>query len=166
MNKVPPLKKYNITVDSKLDIFNGNLTSFTTMLPARYRNVQAIQLMNVAVPGIANNVYYEYLSIEPFNQLSNPTAGVDFAFAKIPLPGGPGTVIFSETNGYNFGPVILDNPIATLDRLHVSFVDGRGNLVPQPNSCVFQIQISTGGLTPYGGGSTITPSGRFLGGTY
>lgn len=164
-NKTPPLKKYNITVDSSLDIFNGNVTSFTTMLPARYRNVQAIQLIDIAVPGIAN-VYYEYLCIEPFNQLSNPTAGVDFAFAKISLDGAAGTTVFSETNGYNFGPVILDNPIATLDRLRVSFVDGHGNLVPQSNSCVFQIQIFTGGLLPRGGGSTITPSGRFLGGTY
>ena len=165
MNNNPGLKKYNIAVDSNLDIFNGNLTSFTTMLPARYRNVQAIQLIDMEVPGIAD-VYYEYISIEPFNQLSNPTAGVNFAFAKIPLNGSAGELNYSETNGYNYSPVILDNPIATLDRLKVSFVDGYGNLIPQSNSCNFQIQIFTGGLLPRGGGSTITSSGRVLGGSY
>ena len=161
----PPLKTYIITVDSNLDLYNGNLSSFTVLLPTRYKNIHAAQLIDVTVPGIAN-VYYEYICIEGFNQLSSPTAGVNFAFAKIPLDGSDDTIVFADTNGYNYGIIALDNPIASLDRLNISFVNGRGALQPQSNACTFQLRLLTADLSPYGGGSTITPNGRFLGGTY
>jgi hypothetical protein len=161
----PPLKNYIITVDSSIDIYNGNLSSFTVLLPTRYRNIHAAQLIDVTIPGISN-VYYEYMAIEGFNQLSSPSGGVNFAFAKIPLDGSGNAIVFADTNGYNYSPISLDIPISTLDRLQISFVDGRGNLVIQSNACTFQLKLMTADLSPYGGGSTITPNGRFLGGTF
>lgn len=161
----PMIKEYVISVDSSIDIYNGNLSSFTALLPTRYRNVWAARLVDVTIPGIAN-VFYEYINIDGFNQISSPTGGVNFAFAKIPLDGSGNTAVFADTNGYNYDYVLLENPIASLDRLTVKFVDGRGNLVPQTTSCTFQIRLKTAELSPYGGGSTITSNGRFLGGTY
>lgn len=160
-----PLKEYIVSVDSQHDIYNGNLTSFTTLLQSRYKNVVAAQLIDITLPGIANT-YYEYMSLEGFNQISSPTAGTNFAFAKIRLDGTANRVIFADTNGYNYSYVNLENSIATLDRLTVSFVDGVGNLVPQPFPCTFQIRFLTGDLSPDAGGSTIRENGRFLGGTY
>lgn len=160
-----PLKEYIISVDSAHDIYNGNLSSFTTLLQSRYRNVLAAQLIDIIVPGISN-VYYEYIAVEGFNQISSPTAGVNFAFAKIPLDGTSNRAVFADTNGYNYSYVNLENSIATLDRLTVSFLDGLGNIVPQPYSCTFQIRILTGDLSPDAGGSTIRQNGRFLGGTF
>jgi hypothetical protein len=161
---VEPLKEYLISVDSSIDIYNGNLSSFTTLLPTRYNKIYAAQLIDIMLPGIAN-VYYEYISINNFNQISGPSGGVNFAFAKIPLNGSANSVVYSDTNGYNFDYVVLQNPIATLDRLSVSFVDGHGNLVPQSNACTFQLRLLTADLSPFGGGSTITQTGRFLGGS-
>jgi hypothetical protein len=161
---VEPLKEYLISVDSSIDRYNGNLSSFTALLPTRYNKIYAAQLVDILLPGIAN-VYYEYISLEQFNQISGPSGGVNFAFAKIPLDGTGNSVIYSDTNGFNFDYVVLQNPIATLDRLNVRFVDGHGNLVPQSNACTFQLRLLTADLSPFGGGSTITPTGRFLGGT-
>jgi hypothetical protein len=159
-----PLKEYIISIDSAQDIYNGNLSSFTTLLPARYRNIVAAQLIDIIVPGISN-VYYEYISLPGFNQITSPSAGMNFAFAKIPLDGTSNRAVFADTNGYNYGYVNLENSIATLDRLSVSFIDGRGNLVPQPFSCTFQLRLLTGDLSPAAGGSTIRQNGRFLGGS-
>ena len=158
-----PLKEYVISVDSSIDIYNGNLSSFTTLLPTRYHNVWAAQLIDVVLPGIPN-IFYEYMSLAQFNQISGPSGGVNFAFAKIPLNGSGNVAIFADTNGYNYDYVRLENPIATLDRLRVSFVDGRGNLIPQSNGCTFQLRLLTADLSPNGSGSTITQSGRFIGG--
>ena len=65
-------KEYSISIDSSVDIYNGNLTSFICLLPTRYKNIEAAQLIDITVPGISN-VFYEYIAIEDFNQISGPT---------------------------------------------------------------------------------------------
>ena len=163
--KDPFLKEYIVVIDSSLDIFTGNATSFTTLLPARYKNVYGAELVDITVPAIAN-VRYEYLAIDQFNQISSPSDGVNFAFMKIILEQPREGFVTATNNGYSFAHVHLQNPIATLDRLNVSFLDRRGNLLQQPDTCVFQLKLITGELTPNGGGSTITSRGRVLGGTF
>ena len=133
-------KEYIISIDSSTDIYTGNLSSFVCLLPTRYKNVEAAQLVDITLPSIAN-MYYEYLAIEGFNQISGPSGGMNFAFAKITLDGKGNEVFVADTNTYNYDYVRLGNPIAALDRLQVSFVDARGNLVPQTDSCNFQLRI-------------------------
>ena len=133
-------KEYSISIDSSVDIYNGNLTSFICLLPTRYKNIEAAQLIDITVPGISN-VFYEYIAIEDFNQISGPTGGVNFAFAKISLDGTNNPYISVPPLTYNYDYIRLGNPIAALDRLQVSFVDAHGNLVSQPSACNFQLRI-------------------------
>ena len=97
-------------------------------------------MIDITLPSIAN-MYYEFLSIEHLNQLSGPSGGMNFAFAKITLDGKGNSVFVADTNTYNYDYVRLGNPIASLDRLQVSFVDSRGNLVHQTEACNFQLRM-------------------------
>lgn len=132
-------KEYVVAVDTSTDIYSGNLSSFTVLLPTTYRNIIAMQLVDLTIPGI-DNVYYEFLSIEGFNQLSSPLGGVNFAFAKIPLDGG-NAIHVADTNTYNYDYIPLGNPIASLDRLRMSFVDIKGEIIFQRAPCNFQLRL-------------------------
>jgi hypothetical protein len=150
-------KEYVIAVDSSTDIYAGNLSSFTVLLPTTYRNIIAMQLVDLTLPGI-DNVYYEFISIEGFNQLSSPSGGVNFAFAKIPLDGG-NAVIVADTNTYNYAYIPLGNPIASLDRLQVSFVDIQANIIFQTAPCNFQLRLmKKEDSSIYGYGEELTPN--------
>lgn len=131
-------KEYVIAVDSSTDIYTGNVSSFTCLLPTKYKTIEAVQLIDITLPGISN-VYYEYLSIEGFNQISSPSGGMNFAFAKILLDGKASNVYVADHFTYDYDYIHLGNPIAGLDRLRVSFVDSTGEIVPQPGPCNFQL---------------------------
>lgn len=133
-------KEYIISVDSAIDLYAGNLTSFTVLLPTTYRNIVALQLVDITLPSIAN-VFYEFISIEGFNQLSSPQGGVNFAFAKIVLDGKGNALYTADTNTYNYDYIPIGNPIASLDRLRVSFVDIRSELIQQTAPCNFQVRM-------------------------
>ena len=133
-------KEYIIAIDSSTDIYTGNLSSFICLLPTRFKNIEAAQLVDITLPSIAN-MYYEYLAIEGFNQISGPSGGMNFAFAKITLDGVGNETFVADTNTYNYDYIQLGNPIAALDRLQVSFVDARANLVIQTAPCNFQLRI-------------------------
>lgn len=133
-------EEYILAIDSSIDIYNGNLASFTTLLPTRFKDIEAAQLVDITLPA-PGNLTYEFMSIEGFNQLCGPSGGMNFAFCKIVLPDKAANVYVADTNTYNYDYVPLNNPIAALDRLNVKFVDGTGNLVPQAHPCNFQLRI-------------------------
>ena len=151
-------KEYLIAIDSSTDIYNGNLTSFTCLLPTRLKNIEAAQLIDITLPGVSN-LFYEYLSIEGFNQICGPTGGMNFAFAKITLDGVGNAIFVADTNTYNYDYIRLGNPIAALDRLQVSFVDSRANLINQTAPCNFQIRLlKKEDSSIYGYGDEFTPN--------
>jgi hypothetical protein len=151
-------KEYIIAIDSSTDIYNGNLSSFTCLLPTRFKNIEAVQLVDITLPSIAN-MYYEYLAIEGLNQISGPSGGMNFAFAKITLDGVGNSVFVADTNTYNYDYIRLGNPIAGIDRLQVSFVDARANLVTQSAPCNFQLRmLKKEDSSIYGYGDELTPN--------
>lgn len=147
-------KEYVIAIDSATDIYTGNLSSFVCLLPTRYKNISAAQLIDITLPG-TSNVYYEYLAIEGFNQISGPSGGMNFAFAKILLDGTNANVYVADHFTYDYDYIRLGNPIAAIDRLQVSFVDAHANLIPQSAPCNFQLMLlKKDDESLYGGATT------------
>lgn len=147
-------KEYVIAIDSATDIYTGNLSSFVCLLPTRYKNIHAAQLIDITLPG-TSNVYYEYLAIEGFNQISGPSGGMNFAFAKILLDGTNANVYVADHFTYDYDYIRLGNPIAAIDRLQISFVDAHANLIPQSAPCNFQLMLlKKNDESLYGGATT------------
>jgi hypothetical protein len=68
----------------------------------------------------------------------------------------------------NIPPNVLQNPIATMDKLTISITDSRGNIISIPNTGndhSMQIELVCGDYINNGGGSTLTSTGRILGGS-
>ena len=66
-----------------------------------------------------------------------------------------------------FPVVPLQNPIASLDKLSITFTDLEGNVLSNGagNNHSMQIQLQCGDYINNGGGSTIQTHGRILGGS-
>ena len=65
-------------------------------------------------------------------------------------------------------PVILQNPIATMDKLNISITNSNGELISIPNTGndhSMVIELVCGDYINNGGGSTLTTHGRILGGS-
>jgi len=109
------------------------------------------------------------LRIDKLNQLDSTAAsgGVNFYFAKVPLVSTVGNIFYVDAMSTMFPVVPLQNPVATLDKLSISFTDLNGNVLTNGNSNghSMQIQLQCGDYINNGGGSTITQNGRILGGS-
>jgi hypothetical protein len=65
-------------------------------------------------------------------------------------------------------PIILQNPIATMDKLKISITDSDGTVISIPNTGndhSMLIELVCGDYINNGGGSTLTTHGRILGGS-
>lgn len=160
-----------ITVDSSNRNGNAypNAGSYQINLPQRYRNIWSGQLLNISLPELTPPQKNIFLDIDKLSMIDSTSAsgGVQFALAKIPLSVSVGNTFFVDSLTSSFMEIPLQNPIATLDKLNVTFRDQNGNVLSMSNNHSFQIQLRCGDYnTSRGGGSTISGTKRVLGGTY
>ena len=138
-------------------------------MPQRYRNIWSAQLLNIGIAEFTPRQRAVLLRIDKLNQLDSTAAsgGVNFYFAKVPLVSTVGNIFYVDAMSTMFPVVPLQNPVATLDKLSISFTDLNGNVLTNGNSNghSMQIQLQCGDYINNGGGSTITQNGRILGGS-
>jgi len=166
-----PVTKHTINIDSG----DRNTAAYPTpsvyqvSLPARYRNIWEARLVNISIPELSTPRRHLFLKIDSLNQIDGTanSSGVNFCFAKIPLYVQYSNTFYADSLSVSFNPIILQNPIATMDKLNISFTDSRGNVVPMTagNDHSMQIELTCGDYINNGGGSTLTQHGRILGGS-
>jgi len=163
------LTTHVITVDSsnRNGVSYPNAGQYQINLPQRYRNVWSAQLLNIAVPELTPPQRNIFLDIDKLSMIDStaPGGGVNFALAKIPLSVPVGNVFFVDSLTSSFMEIPLQNPVATMDKLNVTFKDQNGNVLTMANNHTFQIQLRCGDYIANGGGSTILRTSRVLGGT-
>jgi hypothetical protein len=144
-----------------------NAGFYQIQLPQRYRNVWSAQLLNISVPEVVPVQRNIFLSIDKLSMIdsTSPSGGVQFALAKIPLSVPFGNVYFADCLTSSFMEIPLQNPVATMDKLNISFTDSNGNVLTMANNHSFQIQLKCGDYVANGGGSTIMGTQRVMGGT-
>jgi len=164
------LTQHIITVDSRDR--NGaaypNPGQYQVDLPQRYRNIWSAQLLNISLPEPADsNLKNMFICVDKISTIdsTNPGAGVNFALAKLPLSISVGNVYFLDSLTSSFMAIPLQNPVATLDKLNVSFRYTNGNVATLSNNHSFQIMLNCGDYIQNGGGSTIAGTRRVMGGT-
>ena len=144
-------------------------TQYTVDLPQRYRNIWSAQLLNIAIVEFTPRQRAVLLRIDKLNQLDSTAAagGAGFYFAKIPLISTVGNIFYVDAMSTMFPVVPLQNPIASLDKLSITFTDLEGNVLSNGagNNHSMQIQLQCGDYINNGGGSTIQTHGRILGGS-
>jgi hypothetical protein len=138
-------------------------------LPSRYRNVWEARLVNIGIPEFTPSRRNVFVKIDTLNQLGSTSnsGGVNFCFAKLPLFLQISNNFYIDSLSVSIPPTILQNPIASMDKLNISFTDSRGNVISiaAGNDHSMQIELTCGDYINNGGGSTITQHGRILGGT-
>lgn len=141
--------------------------TYSISLPSRYKNIWKAELLNIQIAAINPVEDYVYLSIDQLNGLdSTSNAGLNFAFAKIPFISQTSDLHYLDGSIINFGPVPLQNPIASLDKLNIKIINSAGVIVNQNgNNHNFQLRFTCADNVPRGGGSSITYDGRVLGGS-
>jgi hypothetical protein len=171
MSNQPTTTTHVISVESssRNDTAYPSPTQYTIDLPQRYRNVWSAQLLNIAIAEFTPRQRIVCLQIDKLNTIDSTAAsgGVNFCFAKIPLISTVGNIYYVDAMSTLFPVIPLQNPIATLDKLKISFTDLNGNVLTNGNSNnhSMQIQLQCGDYLSNGGGSTITQNGRILGGS-
>lgn len=165
------LAKHIITIDSA----DRNTTAYPTpssyqiSLPSRYRNVWEARLVNMSIPEFTPPLRNVFLKIDTLNQIdgTSNSSGVNFCFAKLPLSMVQANVFYVDSRTHSLPPTILQNPIATMDKMSISFTDSRGTPVsiPSGNDHSMQLELICGDYINNGGGSTLTNHGRVLGGS-
>ena len=166
-----PVTKHVINIDSGDRNMSAYPTpsSYQVTLPSRYRNIWEARLVNISVPELVPSRRHLFLRIDTLNQVdgTSNSSGVNFCFAKIPLYKQYSNSFYADSLSISFIPTILQNPIATLDKLNISFTDSRGNIVAMTagNDHSMQIELTCGDYITNGGGSTLTKHGRILGGS-
>jgi hypothetical protein len=144
-------------------------TQYQIDLPQRYRNVWSAQLLNIGIYEFAPRQRVAYLKIDNLNMIDSTSAsgGVNFCFAKIPLISTFGNIFYVDATSTTFPVIPFQNPIATLDKLAISFTDANGNVLTNGagNNNSILIQLECGDYVTNGGGSTIKTHGRILGGS-
>lgn len=144
-----------------------NAGSYQIQLPQRYRNIWSAQLLNIALPELTPPQKNVFLAVDKLSMLDSTSAsgGVKFALAKIPLSAAVANTFFVDSLTSSFMEIPLQNPVATMDKLNISFKDSNGNVLAMANNHSFQIQLKCGDYVTNGGGSTITGTRRVMGGT-
>jgi len=145
-------------------------SSYQVSLPARYRNIWEARLVNIDIPEFTTPRRNVFIKIDNLNQVdgTSDSSGVNFCFAKIPLSHSYSNVFYVDSMTCNIPPNVLQNPIATMDKLTISITDSRGNIISIPNTGndhSMQIELVCGDYINNGGGSTLTSTGRILGGS-
>jgi hypothetical protein len=163
-----PLTSHVITIDSS-DRNTGSYpspASYQISLPRRYRNIQQAQLISISFPEITPAQNVIFLKIDDLNSIdsTSPSGGVNFCFAKVPVLAPYANVHYADTNLVMFPPTILQNPIASLEKLVISITNSNGVPVTVGNHSL-QLELVCGDYINNGGGSTLTQHGRILGGS-
>ena len=166
-----PVTKHVVNIDSA----GRDTTAYPTPsqyqipLASRYRNIWEARLVNITIPELDPPRRNMFLRIDNLNQVDGTanSGGVNFCFAKLPLVLQISNNFYIDSLSVSVPPSILQNPIASMDKLNISFTDSRGNIISMTagNDHSMQIELTCGDYINNGGGSTITQHGRILGGT-
>lgn len=145
-------------------------SNYQVSLPARYRNIWEARLINMDIPEFASPIKNVFLKIDTWNQIdgTSNSSGINFCFAKIPLRSLQSNVYYVDSMSISLPPVVLQNPIASMDKLNISITDSNGNFITIPNTGndhSMMIELVCGDYINNGGGSTLTDNGRILGGS-
>jgi hypothetical protein len=164
------LTQHIITVDSgnRNGAAYPNTGQYQVDLPQRYRNIWSAQLLNISLPEPSDSALKNlFLCVDKISTIDSTAsgAGVNFALAKLPLSVSVGNVYFLDSMTSSFMSIPLQNPVATLDKLNVSFRYSNGNVATLSNNHSYQIMLNCGDYIQNGGGSTIAGTKRVLGGT-
>lgn len=167
-----PVTRHYINIDSA-DRNTGAYptpASYQITLPSRYRNVWEARLVNIDIPELTTPQRNVFLKIDGLNQIdgTSNSSGINFCFAKLPMYAAQSNVFFIDSLLVSLPPTVLQNPIASMDKLNISITDSRGNIVSIPttgNNHSMQIELVCGDYINNGGGSTLTSHGRILGGS-
>lgn len=166
------LTRHIISVDSadRNTVAYPSPSNYQVSLPARYRNVWEARLINIDIPEFTTPRRNVFIKIDTLNQVdgTSNSSGVNFCFAKLPLSHAYSNVFYIDSMTHNIPPSVLQNPIATMDKLTISVTDSRGNIITIPstgNDHSMQIELTCGDYINNGGGSTIIQNGRVLGGS-
>ena len=165
------LTKHVINIDSA----GRDTTAYPTPsqyqmpLASRYRNVWEVRLLNITIPELVPSRRNVFVKIDNFNQVdgTSNSGGSDFCFAKLPLVLPISNNFYIDSLSISVPPTILQNPIASMDKLNISFTDSRGNIIPitAGNDHSMLLELTCGDYINNGGGSTITTHVRILGGS-
>ena len=167
-----PITRHFINVDSgdRDTTAYPSPSSFQISLPARYRNVWEARLVNINLREFTPSRRNVFLKIDNLNKIDSTSnsGGVNFCFAKLPLSTAQGNVFFIDSMTQSIPTNILQNPIATMDKLNISMTNSSGNVIAIPetgNEYSMVIELVCGDYINNGGGSTLTQHGRILGGS-
>jgi len=168
------LTKHYIHIDSndRDTIAYPSPTNYQIKLPSRYRNIWEARLVNINIKEFGSAQKNVFLRIDNLNHVAgtSKSTGVHFCFAKLPLYQSFSNTFYINSTNESIPPAIMQNPIATMDRLVISITDSNGIILPGglPNEWgdhSMQIELTCGDYITNGGGSTISGHGRVLGGT-
>jgi hypothetical protein len=166
-----PVTKHYINIDSadRNTAAYPTPSSYQITLPSRYRNIWEARLVNIGIPEFTPPRRNVFLKIDTLNQIdgTSNSSGVNFCFAKLPLSTIQSNVFYVDSMTQSLPPIILQNPIASMDKLNISITDSRGNIISilAGNDYSMQLELVCGDYINNGGGSTLTAHGRILGGS-
>ena len=167
-----PVTKHNITIEStdRNTAAYPSPASYQVSLPSRYRNVWEARLVNMNIQEFQTPRTNAFLKINMLNQIdgTSNSSGVNFCFAKLPLITSRANVFYIDSRITSLPSSILQNPIATMDKLNISITDSSGNVLAIPNignEHSMMLELTCGDYINNGGGSTLTNHGRILGGS-
>lgn len=167
-----PVTNHTINIDSadRNRVAYDSPSSYQVSLPSRYRNIWEARLVNIGIPEFTPPRRNVFLKIDGLNQIdgTSNSSGVNFCFAKLPLSIVQSNVFYVDSMTQSIPPAILQNPIATLDKLKISITDSNGTLISIANvgsDHSMQLELVCGDYINNGGGSTLTAHGRILGGS-
>ena len=165
------LTKHVINIDSA----GRDTTAYPTPsqyqmpLASRYRNVWEVRLLNITIPELVPSRRNVFVKIDNFNQVdgTSNSGGSDFCFAKLPLVLQISNNFYIDSLSVSVPPSIFQNPLASVDKLNISFTDSRVNIIPitAGNDHSMLLELTCGDYINNGGGSTIMTHGRILGGS-
>lgn len=167
-----PLTKHSIIIDSgdRNTVSYPTPANYQVSLPSRYRNVWEARLVNISIPEFSPAQRRVFLKIDGLNQVdgTSNTSGVNFCFAPLPLITASSNIFYIDSLSVSLPSTVLQNPIATMDKLNISITDSSGTVLSIPsagNNHTMLLELTCGDYIKNGGGSTITQHGRILGGT-
>jgi len=167
-----PVTKHYINVDSadRNTAAYPTPASYQVSLPARYRNIWEARLVTMSLPEFTTPRRNAFLKIDYLNQIdgTSNSSGINFCFARLPLSIVQSNVLYIDSMTQSLPPIILQNPIATMDKLKISITDSNGTVISIPatgNDHSMMIELVCGDYINNGGGSTLTQHGRILGGS-
>lgn len=167
-----PVTKHIINIDSadRNTAAYPSPSSYQVSLPSRYRNIWEARLVNIDIPEFATPRRNVFLKIDTLNQIdgTSNSSGINFCFAKLPLSTIYSNVFYVDSMTHSMPSIVLQNPIATMDKLNISITDSSGSVISIPNAGnnhSMQLELVCGDYISNGGGSTLTAHGRILGGS-